>query len=45
MPFKSDNQRKWMFKNLPRMAEKWANEEKRKQATRTKVAQIRRPRK
>jgi len=23
MPFKSDKQRKWMYANLPEMAEKW----------------------
>ena len=30
MPFKSDNQRKWMFANEPEMAHKWAREEQNK---------------
>jgi hypothetical protein len=30
MPFKSDRQRKWMFKNEPSIAERWAREQKAK---------------
>jgi len=30
MPFKSDKQRKWMWKNKPEMAKEWAREEKAK---------------
>lgn len=29
MPFKSEKQRKWMWANKPKMARKWAREEKR----------------
>ena len=34
MPFKSNKQRKWMFKNKPKMARRWANEGKRKRKKR-----------
>jgi hypothetical protein len=29
MPFKSERQRRWMWANEPKMARKWADEEKR----------------
>ncbi len=25
MPFKSEKQRRWMWKNVPELAEKWSN--------------------
>jgi len=28
MPFKSEKQKKWMFANKPKMARRWAEEEK-----------------
>jgi hypothetical protein len=30
MPFKSAKQRRWMFKNKPKMARRWAKHSKRK---------------
>lgn len=36
MPFKSAKQRKWMFKNRPAMARRWANEGKRRKRGRKK---------
>lgn len=30
MPFKSEQQRRWMWKNRPDLAEKWAREEREK---------------
>jgi cytochrome oxidase assembly protein ShyY1 len=30
MPFKSEKQRKWMWKNEPEMAKRWEEEEKRR---------------
>lgn len=30
MPFKSDKQRRWMYKNKPKMAKKWSKKEKKR---------------
>jgi len=30
MPFKSDKQRRWMYKNKPEMAKKWSKKEKKR---------------
>lgn len=45
MPFKSEKQRKWMWKNAPEMADKWAREEKYKRRKQSKnKTEYRKPR-
>lgn len=36
MPFKSEKQRRFMWANHPRIAQRWANEAKKKRKTRKK---------
>ena len=36
MPFKSEKQRRWMYKNRPDLAKEWSDEEKRERSKPTK---------
>ncbi len=36
MPFKSSKQRRWMFKNKPKMARKWAEHSKKRKGRKKK---------
>jgi hypothetical protein len=40
MPFKSKKQRKWMFKNKPTMAKRWAKEQKNERKSKGKSLDI-----
>lgn len=45
MPFKSQAQRKWMYSNDPKMAEKWEKETPKGKTLPKKKAQAKKPKK